>query len=85
MDNYKKWAREMQYSLEFVGIQDYTLLSKENPKLVSIISKDKELKADVKLEYQEKCANKIIVWIKNNVKYKDYIGRMYFGHIQQKF
>lgn len=31
-DNYKKWAREMRYSLESAGLWDHTLSGEENPK-----------------------------------------------------
>ncbi len=84
-DNYKKWAREMRYSLESAGLWDHTLPDKENPQPVAIILKDKELEDDVKIERQEKRADKIIAWTKNNVKCKGYIGRMCLGHIQQEF
>ncbi len=69
-DNYKKWAREMLYSLESAGLWDHTLPDKENPKPVAIILKDKGLEDDVELERQEKRADKIIAWPKNNVKCK---------------
>lgn len=59
-DNYKKWAREMQYSLEFIGLWDYTLSNKENPKPMPLILKNKDLEDIVKLEYQEKRIDKII-------------------------
>ncbi len=78
--NHKKWAREMRYSLESARLCDHTLPDKENPKPVSIILKNKELEDDVKLDCQEKRADKIIAWTKNNVKCKSYIG-----HIQQEF
>lgn len=47
--------------------------------------KDKDLEDDAKLERQEKRADKIIAWTKNNVKCKGYIGRMCLSHIQQEF
>ena len=84
-DNYKKQAREMRYSFKSAGYWDHTFPDEENPKSVAIILKDKQLKDDVKLERQEKHADKIIVWTKNNVKCKGYIGRICFGHIQQVF
>ena len=84
-DNYKKWAREMRYSLGSAGLWDHTLSDQENPKPVAIILKSKDLDDDVKLERQEKRANKIHAWTKSNVKYKDYIGCICLGHIQQEF
>ncbi len=51
---------------------------------MAIILKDKELKDDVKLESKDKCADKIIAWIKNNVKYKDYISSISLVHIQKQ-
>ena len=59
-NNYKRWAREMQYSLEFAGFWDYTFSDKENPKPVAIDFKDKDLENDAKLQRQEKRADKII-------------------------
>ena len=53
-DNYKKWAREMRYSLESAGLWEHTLSDGENPKPFSIDLKGKELLNDVKLERQEK-------------------------------
>ena len=84
-DNYKKWAREMRYSLESAGLWDHTLSDEENPKPVAIILKGEALNDDAKLERQEKRADKILAWTKNNVKCKGYIGRMCLGHIQQEF
>ncbi len=84
-DNYKKLAREMQYSLESAGLWDHTLSDTENPKPVVIVLLGKDLKNDTKLERQEKRADKIIAWTKNDVKCKGYIGRMCLGHIQQEF
>ena len=84
-DNYKKWVREMWYFLESIGLWDHTLLDIENPKPVSIILKGEDLKDDAKLEHQEKCADKIYAWTKNNAKCKDYISCMCLGHIQQEF
>ena len=84
-DNYKKWACEMIYSLESAGLWEHTLLNAENPKLLPIKLKGKELLNDVKLERQKKQANKIKAWNKNNSKCKRYLGRMCFGHIQQEF
>ena len=84
-DNYKKWAQKMQYSLEFAGLCDHTLSDTDNPKPVLIFLKGEDLKDDVKLKRQEKYADKILAWTKNNVKYKDFISRMYLSHIQQEF
>ena len=83
-DNYKKWAREMRYSLESAGLWDHTLSDQENPKPVAIILKGEDLEDDAKLERQEKRADKIHAWTKNNVKCKRYIGCMCLGHIQQE-
>ena len=85
VDNCKKWAREMRYSLESAGLWDHTLSDEENPKPVAIVVKDKDLEDDAKFERQEKRVDEIIVWTKNNVKCKGYIGRMCLGHIQQAF
>lgn len=84
-DNYKKWAREMRYSLESAGLWEHTLSSEENPKPLAIELKDEELLSDVKLERQEKRADKIKAWNKSNSKCKEYLGRMCLGHIQQEF
>ncbi len=84
-DNYKKWAREMRYSLESARLWDLTLPNQENPKPVGIILKDKELEDDVQLERQEKRADRVISSTKNNVQCKGDIGRMSLGHIQQEF
>lgn len=59
-EKYKKWAREMRYSLESAGLWNHALSDEDNPKPVAIISKDKELKDDAKLERQEKRADKTI-------------------------
>lgn len=75
----------MQYSLEFAGLWDNTLLEKENPEPVAIVFKGKAFNNDAKLKRQEKHTDKIIFWTKNNVKYKGYISRMCLGYIQQKF
>lgn len=45
------------------------------------VLKSDNLKNDVKLEYQEKRADKIFAQTKNIVKCKNYIGCIYFGHI----
>lgn len=71
----------MQYFCKFVGLWNNTLADKKNPKLLAIVFKDKDLENNAKLEHQEKYADKIIAWTKNNVKYKDYIGCMCFSHI----
>ena len=84
-DNYKKWAREMRYSLKYAKLWDHTLSDTENPKPVTIVLLDEDLKNDTKLERQEKRADKIIAWTKNNVKCKGYIRRICFDHIQQEF
>lgn len=42
-DNYKKWAREMRYSLESAGLWDYTLSTAENPKPLPINLKSNDL------------------------------------------
>lgn len=84
-DNYKHWAQEMRYSLESVGLWDYTLSEEENPEPVAIVLKDKELEEDAKLERQEKRADKITAWTKINVKCRGYIGRIRLSHIQQEF
>ena len=75
----------MRYSLESIGLWDYTLSDTENPKPVLIILKGEDLKNDAKLECQAKHADKIHAWTKNNVKCKGYIGRMCLSHLQQKF
>ena len=80
-DNYKKWAREMRYFLESIGLWDYTLSDTVNPKPVPIILKGEDLENNVKLEREEKPLDKIHAWTKNNVKYKGYIGRICLGHI----
>ena len=67
------------------GLWDHTLSDKENPKPVVIVLKGEDLKDDAKLERQEKRADKIIAWSKNNVKCKSCIGRMCLGNIQQEF
>ena len=82
-DNYKKWAREMRYSLESAGLWDHTLSDEENPKPVAIVLKGEALNDDAKLERQEKRADKIIAWTKNNVICYVYFGRMCLGHFQQ--
>ena len=84
-DNYKKWAREMQYFLESAGLWDHTLSDEENPKPVAIVLKAEALNDDAKLKRQEKRTDKIIAWTKNNVKCKGYIGCMGLGYIQQEF
>ncbi len=84
-DNYKKWAREMRYSLEFAGLWDHILREKKNPKPVAMILKDKELEDDVKLEVLKKREDNIIAWTKNNVTCKGYIGRIFPNQIQQEF
>ncbi len=75
----------MHYSLQSRELWDQNFPDKENPKPVASILKDKELEDDVKLEHQEKRADKIIAWTKNNVKCKRYIGRIFLGYIQQEF
>ena len=55
-NNYKKWAREMRYSLESARLWDHTLSDKVNPKPVAIVLKLKDLEHDAKLERQEKRA-----------------------------
>lgn len=75
----------MHYLLESARLWIHTLSVGKNLKLGSIIFKMKEKLNDAKLKYQEGRANKIIIWIKNNVKCKDYIGRICLSHIQQKF
>ena len=84
-DNYKKWAHEMQYSLEFVRLWDHTLPDIENPKPSPIVLKSEDLKDDAKLERHKKRADKIHTWNKNNVKCKSYIGRICLSYIQQEF
>ena len=81
MDSYKKWAREMRYSLKSIGLWDYTLSDIENPKPVAIILLSKDLKNNTKLEHQKKRRDKIIAWTKNNVKWKSYIRCICLGHI----
>lgn len=75
----------MQYSLKSTRLQDHILSNKENPKPVAIVLKGKALNDDTKLKCQEKRTEKIIGWTKNNVKYKNYIGYICLGHIQQEF
>lgn len=84
-DNYKKWAWEMQFSLESVYFWDHTLSDQENLKPVTMILKDENLNYNTKFERLEKQADKIIAWTKKNVKYNDYIGFIYLCHIQQEF
>ena len=60
VNNYKKWTREMRFSLESAGFWDHTFLDTENPKLVAIVFLGKDLKNDTKLECLEKCADKSI-------------------------
>lgn len=84
-DNYKKWAREMRYSLESAGLWDHTLPNAENPKPVPILLKGNDFDDDAKVDRQEKRADKITAWNKNNLKCKGYLGRMCLGHIQQEF
>lgn len=84
-NNYKKWACKMRYSLESARLWEYILLDGENPKLFLINLKGKELFNNVKLEQQEKRADKFKVWSKSNSKCKRYLGRMCLGHIQQEF
>lgn len=50
IDNYKEWAHEIEYSLEFVELLDYLFLSKENLKPVPIILNNNELADDIKRE-----------------------------------
>ena len=85
MNNYKKWAREMQYSLKSAGLWNHTLSDIENPQPEPIVLKGKDLKDDAKFECQEKRVDKIHTWYKNNVKCKCYIGYIYLSHIQQEF
>lgn len=75
----------MEYSLESIRLWDHTFLDKENPKLIIGILKTKALNNDAKLKCQEKRIDKNIAWTKNNIKYKVYISRICFSHIQQKF
>lgn len=46
-----------------------------------MIIHDKNLKVDAKLKRQERRANMMILWTKNNVLYKSYISYMFFGEI----
>ena len=84
-DNYKKWACKMRFSLESAGLWKHTLSDGENPKLLPIDLKGKELLNDGKLERPEKRADKIKTWSKSNSKCKRYLSRMCLGHIQQGF
>ena len=59
-DNYKKWVREIQHSLESVGLRNHIFSDTENLKLVAIVLLSEDLKNDTKLERQENCADKII-------------------------
>ena len=85
VDNYKKWAWKMRYSLESASLWDHTLSDKENLKPVAIVLKNKDLKNDAKLERQKKRADKIPAWTKSNIKCKGYIGRICLSHIEQEF
>lgn len=60
----------MYYSLESAKLWDHTLPNKENWKPVAIILKSKDFKDDAKFKHQKKYADKIIAWIKDNVKCK---------------
>ena len=53
VDNFKKWARKMQYFLESTGLWDQTLSDTEYLKSVLIILKGEDLEDDAKLEHQE--------------------------------
>lgn len=75
----------MRYFLESAGLWDYTFADEANFKPKAIAPRNKDLEDHDKLERQQKCADKIIAWPKNNVKCKDYIGCMCLGHIKQKF
>ncbi len=84
-DNYKKWTWDRYYSLESIGLWDYTLTDKKNYKPVAIDLKATELPDDVKLNRWEEFADKTIDWTKNNVKFKSWIGLICLGHVQQEF
>lgn len=83
-DNNNKWAREMQYFFKSADFGDHTLLENENGKPVSIIFRDNDLEDDAKLKRQQKLIDKIIIRIKNNVKYKNYISCICLGYIQEE-
>ncbi|MCJ1265893.1 hypothetical protein MMC22_005775 [Lobaria immixta] len=82
-DNYKKWAREMRYSLESAGMWDHTLRTRVNPRPVPILSKTKESDNIAKAERQEKRPDKIIAWKKNSSICNGYFSRMCVNHNQQ--
>ncbi len=69
-DNYKKWAREMGYSLESAGLWDHTLEDEENSKPAPKISTSKNLENDVKAKWQEKRMDKIQALTKDSLKCK---------------
>lgn len=60
-DNYKKFAQEMQYSLEFARFWAHTLLNTENFKPMPIDFKNKDLKNHAKVKNQKKRTDKILV------------------------
>lgn len=83
-ENYKKWARQMRYSLESAGLWIHTLSVVENPKPALIILKKEDELNDAKVERQEKRMDQILAWTRSNSKCKGYIGRMCAPHIQQE-
>lgn len=85
IDNYKKWEREISYSLESTGIWDHTLPDTANLEPTPVVLKGEDLEDDTKLERQKKRADKIYTWNKNNVQCNGFISYISFGHIQQEF
>lgn len=71
----------MQYSFKFAGFWNHILLDTKNLKPVPIVLKSKKLKNNAKFEYHKKHANKILAWIKTNIKCKNYINHICLGHI----
>lgn len=71
----------MQYYLKSEEFWDHTLSTNKNLKPIFIILKDKKLEDGAKFECQEKCINKILVWINKNVKFTYYISCIFFGHV----
>lgn len=63
-NNYKKWAREIKYSLKCAELWDHTVLAIENRKPVAIVLQGKDLKNDTKLKQQEKRKDKIFAQTK---------------------
>lgn len=58
-ENYKKWARVMQYSMKSVRLRDHIFEDKKNSVLTLMVLRGKNVEDEIKLKRHEKQTNKI--------------------------